>query len=95
MPVQDRVAAELRGIAWRHGRRCRDGWRVDVPLTQDLLGSLVGATRESVNRALRHLRHRGVVRRVGRCYVVADGERRALDDAFGDVVFGVPARGAR
>ena len=73
MPVQERVAAELRGIARRHGRRCDGGWRLDVPITQDLLASLVGATRESVNRAIRRLCERDQVRRIGRCYVVLDG----------------------
>jgi CRP/FNR family cyclic AMP-dependent transcriptional regulator len=68
--VRDRVHELLRDLADAHGRQCRGGVRVDLPLSQDLIASMVGATRESVNRALRALEHEGAVRRLGRRYVL-------------------------
>src|SRR5947209_5537446 len=68
--VQDRVHELLSDLADAHGRPSREGARVDLPLSQDLIASMVGATRESVNRALRALEREGTVRRLGRRYVV-------------------------
>jgi CRP/FNR family cyclic AMP-dependent transcriptional regulator len=71
LSVEERLLAELRTIAARHGRPCAHGHRIDLPLTQEVLASMVGATRESVNRALGRLCQRGVIRKAGRFYVVA------------------------
>jgi len=68
--VRDRVHELLRDLADAHGRQCRGGVRIDLPLSQDLIASMVGATRESVNRALRALEDEGAVSRLGRRYVV-------------------------
>ncbi len=45
---------------------------IDVPVSQESLANMVGATRESVNKALATLTRRGLVTRHGRRYVVAD-----------------------
>jgi CRP-like cAMP-binding protein len=69
VPVADRLHRTLRDLAATFGVRRRGGLGVEIglPLTQDLLAALVGATRESVNRALRVLGERGqVARREGR-----------------------------
>ncbi len=85
-PVEERLLAELRTLAARHGRSCPFGRRIELPLTQELLASLVGATRESVNRALGRLFRQGLVRRAGRGYVVvssAPAVDRGLDGSLG------------
>jgi CRP/FNR family transcriptional regulator, cyclic AMP receptor protein len=67
--VVERVHRTLLELAAAHGIRRRGGLGVEIglPLTQDLVAALVGATRESVNRALRVLGQRGqVARREGR-----------------------------
>jgi CRP-like cAMP-binding protein len=67
--VPERVLRTLRDLAGPHGVRRgeRPGVEIVLPLTQEHLAALVGATRESVNRALRALVRQGAVyRRDGR-----------------------------
>jgi len=70
--VPARVARRLSDLADGFGLRRLDGVLIDVPITQGLLAGLVGAARESVNRAMADLARKGVVRRVGGRYLVAD-----------------------
>lgn len=70
LSVRDRVRATLERLAARHGRVTGDGRLVDLPLGQEALSWMVGATRESVNRALGSLRDDGEVRRVRGRYVL-------------------------
>jgi CRP/FNR family transcriptional regulator, cyclic AMP receptor protein len=73
--VQDRVRHTVADLARSHGRPVPGGIRIDLPVTQDLIASMVGATRESVNRALRHLSRDGVVvRSAGRYELRNDHE---------------------
>jgi CRP/FNR family cyclic AMP-dependent transcriptional regulator len=71
-PVTERVLATLEELADRHGRPLEGGRIIDLPLSQELLAGLVGASRESVNRALSDLRRREAVWRRGRAYVMPD-----------------------
>jgi CRP/FNR family transcriptional regulator, cyclic AMP receptor protein len=71
MRVPLRLLGVLEDLADAHGRAGPGGVSIGLPLTQELLASMVGATRESVNRAARELERRGLVRRVGTGYVVA------------------------
>lgn len=67
LPVRERLRSMLSELAEDHGREVPGGVLVDLPLSQELLASLIGATRESVNRALSDLQGRGHVgRRTGR-----------------------------
>ena len=78
--VSTRVAGRLRELAIHHGVPSPAGVRLRVPLTQDELARMVGASRESVNRTVAALAARGVVRSTGRCLVITDPralERRA------------------
>jgi CRP-like cAMP-binding protein len=70
--VSERVLRSLRDLAAAHGVRRRTGAEVVIalPLTQELLAAMVGATRESVNRALRVLVQRGAVARRDGRYVL-------------------------
>jgi CRP-like cAMP-binding protein len=69
--VTGRVLEALREIADAAGATGAPLQRIDVPLSQDTLATMVGATRESVNRAIRALADAGLVRRDGRRYSVA------------------------
>jgi CRP-like cAMP-binding protein len=60
----------LEDLAAAHGRTHPGGVTIRLPLTQDLLASMVGATRESVNRAIADLERLGLVRRSGLRYVL-------------------------
>jgi CRP/FNR family transcriptional regulator, cyclic AMP receptor protein len=52
LDVYGRVAKKLLELAETHGTKVEDGIRIDVRLTQQELASMVGASRESVNKVL-------------------------------------------
>ncbi|HVL81686.1 MAG TPA: Crp/Fnr family transcriptional regulator [Actinomycetota bacterium] len=70
--VAGRVARRLADLADEHGAPGPEGTAITVPISQESLASMVGATRESVNKALANLGRRGLVSRRGRSYVVPD-----------------------
>ncbi len=74
-----RLSSRLRDLADAHGVPDRDGIRIRVPLTQEELARMVGATREAVNRTLAGLAARGLVASRDRTVVIRDSA--ALDDA--------------
>lgn len=78
--VPGRVAKALVELSERFGEPTSDGIRVGHDLTQEELAQLVGASRETVNKALADFTARGWVRREGRAVVLLDVarlERRA------------------
>ncbi|MDP8955467.1 MAG: Crp/Fnr family transcriptional regulator [Actinomycetota bacterium] len=84
LPVVDRVRHALRDLAVRFGRRTPAGTTVMLPVSQELLGSITGATRESVNRALRDLRVAGAIRSQDGRYVWTEteaGRQRRSEEA--------------
>ena len=71
--VAGRILGALAGLAQTHGQPGDSGWvDIDLSLSQDLLATLVGASRESVNRAVRELRTREEIRHGGLRYSVRD-----------------------
>lgn len=67
LDVPGRVARELLQLAGRYGTRGDDGSiLIDLPLTQGELATMVGATRESVNKVLAHFRTMGYLATEGR-----------------------------
>ncbi len=52
LDVPGRVAKKLLELAELHGVKVEDGMRIDVRLTQQELASMVGASRESVNKVM-------------------------------------------
>jgi CRP/FNR family transcriptional regulator, cyclic AMP receptor protein len=66
-----RVLGVLKDLAAEHGTACPEGVFIRLPLSQDLLASMAGASRESVNRAISDLERRGLVRRIGLRYVLS------------------------
>jgi CRP/FNR family transcriptional regulator len=62
MTVEERLMCQLRKFAEWSGEPTADGLRIAIPLTQTELATLVGTSRESVNRSLARLRDAGKVR---------------------------------
>jgi CRP/FNR family cyclic AMP-dependent transcriptional regulator len=73
--VPGRVAKALLQMADRFGSRETDGLRVKHDLTQEELAQLVGASRETVNKALADFVHRGWIQLQGKSVVVLDEDR--------------------
>jgi CRP/FNR family cyclic AMP-dependent transcriptional regulator len=61
-PVPARLARALLDLAARDGKPVEDGIRIEPRVTQSDLASRVGASRETVNRALRVFEERGWIR---------------------------------
>ncbi|MFI5865584.1 Crp/Fnr family transcriptional regulator [Streptomyces sp. NPDC051546] len=70
LSVRERLAVLLLDLAQIHGRRTDEGVEVAVPLTKQELAGAVGASREMVQRQLKDLRDRGVVRTGRRALVI-------------------------
>ena len=75
--VPGRVAKALLDLADRFGRTADDGVHVHHDLTQEELAQLVGASRETVNKALADFASRGWLRLEPRSVVIMDIERMA------------------
>ena len=73
--VPGRVAKALLQMADRFGSREGEGLRVKHDLTQEELAQLVGASRETVNKALADFVHRGWIQLQGKSVVVLDEDR--------------------
>ena len=73
--VPGRVAKALLDLSERFGRPTDDGLRVAHDLTQEELAQLVGASRETVNKALADFAARSWLRLEARAVVLLDVER--------------------
>jgi len=73
LSVHARLERALAALSASHGRAVDGGTRITIPLSQETLASIVGATRESVNRSVRRLTAQGSVRRSGGWYVIPRG----------------------
>jgi CRP-like cAMP-binding protein len=73
--VPGRVAKALLDLSDRFGEPSEHGVRVAHDLTQEELAQLVGASRETVNKALADFAARGWVHREGRAIVLLDIDR--------------------
>jgi CRP/FNR family cyclic AMP-dependent transcriptional regulator len=73
--VPGRVAKQLLELANRFGDRRDDGVHVHHDLTQEELAQLVGASRETVNKALADFAARGWIRLEPRSVTILDVER--------------------
>jgi CRP/FNR family transcriptional regulator, cyclic AMP receptor protein len=79
--IRARVAQALLRVALEHSETTHEGLRIPVRLSQATLGSIVGATRENVNRALAALMAAGHLSHHNGFYVV---HRRAALEELGD-----------
>ena len=73
--VPGRIAKALLSLSERFGVPDGDGVRVTHDLTQEELAQLVGASRETVNKALGDFASRGWLRLDGKSVVLLDAER--------------------
>ncbi|AWB81084.1 Crp/Fnr family transcriptional regulator [Corynebacterium yudongzhengii] len=75
--VPGRVAKTLLRLANRFGTQEGGALRVNHDLTQEEIAQLVGASRETVNKALATFAHRGWIRLEGKSVVIVDTEHLA------------------
>jgi CRP/FNR family transcriptional regulator, cyclic AMP receptor protein len=61
LDVYGRVAKKLLELSETYGTKVENGMRIDVRLTQQELASMVGASRESVNKVMGHFMDKGVI----------------------------------
>ena len=73
--VPGRVAKALLDLSTRFGVQADDGLHVTHDLTQEELAQLVGASRETVNKALADFASRGWIRLEARAVVINDVDR--------------------
>src|SRR5438046_2160774 len=67
----ERVRDKLLQLARVHGRVVPGGVRLDLPLTHELVGEMVGSARETVTWAFAQLAREGFLARDGRTYRLA------------------------
>ncbi|MEP7060048.1 MAG: Crp/Fnr family transcriptional regulator [Actinomycetota bacterium] len=70
LDVPARLEHLLEDLAERFGVPAPAGTRIALPLTHELMAELVGASRESVSRAISQLRSSGHIRSAGRGRIV-------------------------
>ena len=75
--VPGRVAKQLLALAQRFGTQEDGAVRVTHDLTQEEIAQLVGASRETVNKALADFANRGWIRLEGKSVLISDSERLA------------------
>jgi CRP/FNR family transcriptional regulator/CRP/FNR family cyclic AMP-dependent transcriptional regulator len=61
LPVSQRLARKLLELAQDYGRIQNNSVIIDMNLTQVHLASLIGTTRESINKSVRDFRERGLI----------------------------------
>src|SRR3954451_16692111 len=89
--VPGRVAKALLGLAERFGTEEPDGVRVHHDLTQEELAQLVGASRETVNKALADFASRGWMRVDSRAVTILDRDRLARPARWPGASCGTPS----
>ncbi len=67
--LPSRLAKSLLDLARTHGRDTDEGIRIDMRLSQKMLGGLLGVSRESVNKQLRTWQSEGLIK-LGRGYII-------------------------
>lgn len=70
--VAGRLAARLLDLAGRHGKPGPDGVEVDLQLSRQELGNLIGASRETTTRLLQQFQREGVIRIDGSRVTILD-----------------------
>ena len=80
--VPGRVAKQLLQLAQRFGTHEGTALRVKHDLTQEEIAQLVGASRETVNKALADFAHRGWLRLEGKSVLITNAERLARRSGF-------------
>ena len=61
LDIPHRLAKRLMTLATQYGRPTNEGLLIDLRLSQEDLGQMLGATRESINKGLKLLEHKGLI----------------------------------
>ncbi|HEX5067577.1 MAG TPA: Crp/Fnr family transcriptional regulator [Myxococcota bacterium] len=61
LALRARLAKKLVSLAQRYARKTREGIEIDLPLSQQELGEMVGTSRESINKQLRAWAEQGLI----------------------------------
>ena len=69
-----RLAKQLLWLAGNHGTESNSGVRIELKLSQQELGDLIGATRESVNKSLRDWTRNGLIKHEREYLYILDPE---------------------
>jgi CRP/FNR family transcriptional regulator, cyclic AMP receptor protein len=75
LDLEGRLAKRLLELATEHGQASGGETLIEIPLTQEDLASMVGATRASVNKLLGWYEDRGMIARRGRRIAVLQPDR--------------------
>jgi CRP-like cAMP-binding protein len=78
LAVDQRLAQFLLDQAQLYGRVCADGLRIDLTMSNQQIGSIIGAVREVVSRSMSKLQRSGLISVWGRTVVIPD--ERVLAD---------------
>jgi CRP-like cAMP-binding protein len=62
LPLRQRLAKQLCALVDSHGRQAGKDWDIELDMPQSDLGDLLGASRQSVNEALRALESASLIR---------------------------------
>lgn len=84
----EKIGYTLYYLLFRYGKEIsEDNYRIDVKLTQAILASLVGLTRESTTKNLNYLKDRGVISYQHSLYTVRKSRLEAFlkEDSFKDL----------
>lgn len=75
LDLEGRLVKKLLELADEHGREVDGLIEIELPMTQEDLAAMIGATRASVNKLLGSYEERGAIRRQGRRIAICDPER--------------------
>jgi len=75
LDLEGRLVKKLLELAEAHGRDIDGAIEIELPITQEDLAAMIGATRASVNKLLGYYEDRGAVQRRGRRIAIMDAER--------------------
>ncbi len=73
--IEERLVHILLSLGRRHGVREGDSLKIELPLSQQDLADMIGASRQAVNRELRKLAEKGLVH-VERCQITILDENK-------------------
>jgi CRP-like cAMP-binding protein len=75
--VRSRLAKRLLGLMESYGEVGEGGTRINLKMSQESLGAMLGATRESINKELRRWQSAGVLQQEGGFITVIEPEALA------------------
>ena len=75
LDLEGRLVKKLLELAADHGRPADGAVEIELPMTQEDLAAMIGATRASVNKLLGWYQDQGAIERRGRRIAICDPER--------------------